>query len=891
MPNTDRPRVFISAVTREFGACRSNIANNARKLHLSPDSQDTCGPSGRDLVARLMSQVQAASAVVCLVGRQFGIQLSAACAQTMHHEPALHAAGYPGAAELLSYTQLECLLAIGSDKPTYVFMPSERYLSVDPTMPTTDPKQAMFVSWLRQSGHYFTEFDNEDQLLRGVVEALVDATMVAGADQGTVQHVVSLPTRSLGALFLGREKTIAHMGRVLASDSGPAVSSRVVVLSGPPLIGKSRIAVEYAWAQCEVRNVIVAVPARTGVDVSQGIADLVYRLPESASCRHCGDWEYRAACTRTWLAAHPGWMLLFDDVDSLEAQRAVLALVPRLVGGSIIITSRLAMWPRECPVIEVDALPEAAAAAYLRAAIPPDGQPDGDRYARLAQALGRIPRVLELVSAAANRFRWTIDECLLRWQHSREALLAMQGDPGNCESLVEACRRSIDAANERSRRLLGALAWLGHAPVPVASIEAVGAESAWSHALPGSRHAMVSPSCEALAELAGLSIIRWEAGFVRVDAVMQGVARAAARVESDAGQSDAVRIVAHCLKGAPQGTLRRAMLMPHLEAVATCSDTPEIRGDLASILTAFGIQCRTQGALMRAEAAFQRALELDIACHGAHHPDIADDLNNLGTLYRAMGKCDQAEALLVQAVECILATRETNDNKYVLYQSNRVECLRAMGRYEEALSIANEVVCVTTGWSKAEPERYAHARYNRGAVLRELERHREARADVCRALHAERDHHGADSARLRHGWNNLAKCLEGGGWYAMAERAYCRALTLFLSCGEVDSPGCATVMNNLGVLLSRRGRAGRGEEALVNAHAIDVNVWPDGSAERLRDGWTLAEHYERYGDLERARQVIGATGDLLARGVAGGADVVRHAEMVARVRERLDAQS
>ena len=51
--------------------------------------------------------------------------------------------------------------------------------------------------------------------------------------------------------------------------------------------------------------------------------------------------EPRFAAAVRWLESHPGWFLILDNVDTEEAAREAVALLPRLQRGHVVITSRL----------------------------------------------------------------------------------------------------------------------------------------------------------------------------------------------------------------------------------------------------------------------------------------------------------------------------------------------------------------------------------------------------------------------------------------------------------------------------------------------------------------------------------------------------------------------
>jgi hypothetical protein len=67
-----------------------------------------------------------------------------------------------------------------------------------------------------------------------------------------------------------------------------------------------------------------------------------------------------------WLSGNPGWLLLIlDNADTAEAAVEVEKALPKLQGGDVIITSRLADWSTAVQTAELDVLAEEDAGAFL----------------------------------------------------------------------------------------------------------------------------------------------------------------------------------------------------------------------------------------------------------------------------------------------------------------------------------------------------------------------------------------------------------------------------------------------------------------------------------------------------------------------------------------------
>ena len=81
-------------------------------------------------------------------------------------------------------------------------------------------------------------------------------------------------------------------------------------------IGKTRAAVEYAWAHRDDYSALLFVVAETPEALRRNLAALAATLvPELETT----DDTVRLQAVLDWLAANPGWFLILDNLDTKEA--------------------------------------------------------------------------------------------------------------------------------------------------------------------------------------------------------------------------------------------------------------------------------------------------------------------------------------------------------------------------------------------------------------------------------------------------------------------------------------------------------------------------------------------------------------------------------------------
>src|SRR5262249_20297084 len=116
-------------------------------------------------------------------------------------------------------------------------------------------------------------FANADRL---AVELLRSQLAVSRAMQallasaGVVQKPTNLPYRSIGEIFKGREEPLEALARDLGrvADIG-ASPARATVLHGMGGVGKTRLALEYAWRHADEYTALLFVSAGSSEALSR----------------------------------------------------------------------------------------------------------------------------------------------------------------------------------------------------------------------------------------------------------------------------------------------------------------------------------------------------------------------------------------------------------------------------------------------------------------------------------------------------------------------------------------------------------------------------------------------------------------------------------------------
>lgn len=183
-----------------------------------------------------------------------------------------------------------------------------------------------------------------------------------------MKRPANLPYRSIGELFKGRETPlddlVHSLGPVPATGATPVAAT---VVNGMGGVGKTQLALEYAWRHADEYAALLFVSAGSPEALHHNLASLcgpaVLDLPEQGET----DEGLQRNAVLGWLRQHAGWLLILDNIDSEEAAGAAEALLPELGGGHALLTGRLANWSSGVAVLPLDVLSPEAAADFLLA--------------------------------------------------------------------------------------------------------------------------------------------------------------------------------------------------------------------------------------------------------------------------------------------------------------------------------------------------------------------------------------------------------------------------------------------------------------------------------------------------------------------------------------------
>ena len=209
-------------------------------------------------------------------------------------------------------------------------------------------------------------------------------------------------------------------------------------------VGKSELALHHAVACRADYSLIWWITAEDGdADRRPGWR----RWPRGCAARWPprGPRRRRPAWAVGWLQAHPGWLLILDNVND---PADVGPLLGELTGGHIVITTRRDTgWDKIAVPVRLDVL-DPGPAADLIAARTGSAEPAGrDAAAAIAAELGYLPLALDQAAAYITQTRITPAAYLRRLREHPAVMYAAGAGPGAADH-----RPGVGHHHRRDRR-------------------------------------------------------------------------------------------------------------------------------------------------------------------------------------------------------------------------------------------------------------------------------------------------------------------------------------------------------------------------------------------------------------------------------------------------------
>lgn len=471
-------------------------------------------------------------------------------------------------------------------------------------------------------------------------------------------------------------------------------------------VGKTRLAVEYAWQHADDYTAVLFVTADSPENLRRNIAELVgpnvLNLQEQSTTEE----EVREAAAIRWLQQNPGWCLILDNVDNEKTAEFIEQLLSRLQGGDVLITSRLGRWSDSVESLELDVLDDDASANFLLEKTKPKGNrgrliqtSDDEDAKQLAKELGGLALALEQAGSYIVQQRISLKEYLRLWRSKVPSVQEWHDDRmmKYPRSIAVTWQTTIDQLGKPERILLDLLAWVAPEPVP---LSVFGDYSLLPTDVDWSKDFRV-----AIGNLADYSMVRWniEKNSVTVHRVVQEILRSR--------QSNAVeklkRILSIIKAAIPVGNPSDVRVWPawepiqaHVEFTALEAEAKGIFSPTAWLMGELGTLLSAKALHREAENLDRRALAMDEKEFGEQSTEVALRLNNLAQTLQATNRLSEAEPLMARVVSILEKSLEENHPNVAIAINNLAQLLQVTNRLSEAEPLMRRALAITILFQK-----------------------------------------------------------------------------------------------------------------------------------------------------------------------------------------------
>jgi tetratricopeptide (TPR) repeat protein len=653
--------------------------------------------------------------------------------------------------------------------------------------------------------------------------------------------------------FTGRDGELAQLAGALQAGGTAAITQ---VLQGQGGVGKTSLAVEYAYRQRTLFDTVWWMRAEEPATLVGDYANL------GVSCRVAdpgeADQQIAAIAVRRWLEDHDRWLLILDNAEAPDTSLGlespldrVLGLLPQVVNGQILVTTRNASWEEHAAVAELAVFSPAEAVAFLLAR---SRSTDEEAAASVAELLGWLPLALEQAGAFVRETRLPLATYLDKLRQF-PAIALTKGSPRDRDP-ADTVATTWQVSLERVRTTPGAVALLevcallGPEEIPRdIVIQQLDAEIVEFVELSDDPFALD----EAVAAVRRYGLAKVSEQAMLMHRLLQQVIRDGLdpdrRVDRTAGVVRLLRRVVPGDSSDPASWPVYARLLPHVLAVTNHAQTLDIEPEAtALLLSEAGLYLLQRADHQEAHTLVERSLAIREEHLGADHPDTAQSLNDLALVVHSEGAYEQARGLYERA----LAIRETRlgpdhlDTAQTL--NNLGKSLRDQGDLDRARALLERALAICEA-SLGDHQDTAWSLNNLALVLFDQGDLDRACALLERALAIFEASLGPDHPDTAHSVSRLATALTRQGNLDRGLALHERSLAIREASRGPDHPDTAHSLNNFGKNLAARGDLERARALLERALSI-------------REGRLGEDHHLTAHTLDDLARVLAAQGDL-----------------------------
>ena len=663
-------------------------------------------------------------------------------------------------------------------------------------------------------------------------------------------------------LFTGREDFLERLHTLLGSAQAAVALSHPQAISGLGGIGKTQLAIEYAYRYRQEYQAVLWARA----DSLEALTSSYIAIAEKLHLPECNEQDQgiTVRAVKRWLQMHQDWLLILDNTDE---PHILPSFLPLNTNGHLLLTTRAStLSPKLAQRLELAVFtPEQGALLLLRCAeyLASDAEleqatpSDRELAMRISEELGGLPLALDQAGAYIAKTQCSLVRYLQRYQRQRDELLRYRSNLSNDYPYTVATTWSlnfqqVETRNPAAADLLRFCAFLDADNIPEELLTTGTRAKVLSGLLAqlGTDAVQLDLAIEALRDYSLIQRNPEDFAF--------SVHRLVQAVLSDALPKDQRRqwmaLALDTVNAAfPLSDFKNwhlcERLLPHALRCSVWVEQEHLATTEAErLLNQVGSYLLDRGRYVEAEPLLQQAVAICEQRLGLDHPGTAENLNNLAVLYQNQGKYEEAESLYKRA----LAIREQQLGPEHPDTARGLNNLAALyynqGKYAEAESLYKRALAIRERQLRPEHPDTAESLNNLAGLYVTQGKYAEAEPLLQQALSIWEQQLGAEHPNTLRCLGNLAQLYKSQGRYKEAEPLLQRVLAINEQQLGPEHPHLAESLNNLAGLYADQGRHAEAEPLYERALAIcERQVGP----EHPDTAWSLSNLANLYYDQEK----------------------------------------
>lgn len=623
--------------------------------------------------------------------------------------------------------------------------------------------------------------------------------------------------------------------------SGQAIAlSQSQALSGLGGIGKTQIAVEYAYRYSQKYQAILWVRAGSTEELNTSYSQIATKLnlPEKDEKKQ----EIIIEAVKTWLQHHNQWLLILDNADELTL---ITDFLPPVIGGHLLLTTRAGITGRLAKRLEVKTFTEEQGSLFLlrrSSLLPPDvpfsqATTHDQRMAQqIVHELGGLPLALDQAGAYINETECGLDDYFTLYHTHQDYLLKRRGTLSNDypQSVATTWSLSFERVEQTNPAAVNLLRFCAFLAPDTISEEIITKGSTHLGSLLAPLREDPLMLNEIILTLRTYSLLNRnpQTHILSVHRLVQAVLRDSMPIETKKEWKQRTILSIHEARPnihdiAQWDACER--WLPHALVCVLWIEQEQIKTEeAASLLNDAGSYLHNRARYTEAEPLFLHALHIREHCLGPDHLLTAESLYNLALFYTEQGKYNEAESFFLSA----LRTRERNlrsDHPDIAKSLNKLAHLYfRQGKYSEAESLLLRALHIRESNLGSDHPDVASTLNILGILYMEQDRHSEAEPLLLRSLYIKEHSLEPNPSEIAKSLHNLATLYFEQGKYSEAEPLLLRALHIRESHLGPDHPEVASSLDGLAHLYRDQGKYSEAESLYLRTlHILEHSLGPN----------------------------------------------------------------